>query len=77
MNIEIWSLGKANDSFIEEGIQYYFGKTKPWNNIELVLLQVPKKKPHYRHCPHKANRRRADFKKATSQSLPHFARRAW
>lgn len=43
MNIEIWSLGKANDSFIEEGIQYYFGKTKPWNSIELVLLQVPKK----------------------------------
>jgi 23S rRNA (pseudouridine1915-N3)-methyltransferase len=43
MNIEIWSLGKANDSFIEEGIQYYFGKTRPWNNIELVLLQVPKK----------------------------------
>ena len=43
MNIEIWSLGKANDSFIEEGIQYYFAKTKPWNNIELVILQVPKK----------------------------------
>lgn len=43
MNIEIWSLGKANDSFIEEGIQYYIGKIKPWNNIELVLLQVPKK----------------------------------
>ncbi|MCC6187246.1 MAG: 23S rRNA (pseudouridine(1915)-N(3))-methyltransferase RlmH, partial [Chitinophagaceae bacterium] len=43
MNIEIWSLGKANDSFIEEGIQYYFGKTRPWNNIELVVLQVPKK----------------------------------
>lgn len=43
MNIEIWSLGKANDSFIEEGIQYYFGKTKPWNPVELVILQVPKK----------------------------------
>jgi len=43
MNIEIWSLGKANESFIEAGVQYYFGKTKPWNPIELVLLQVPKK----------------------------------
>lgn len=43
MNIEIWSLGKGNESFIEEGIQYYFGKTKPWNPIELVILQVPKK----------------------------------
>lgn len=43
MNIEIWSLGKGNESFIEEGIQYYFGKTKPWNPIELVILQVPRK----------------------------------
>ena len=43
MNIEIWSLGKPNDSFIEEGIQYYFQKTKPWNPIELVVLQLPKK----------------------------------
>lgn len=43
MNIEIWSLGKPNDKFIEEGIQYYFQKTKPWNPIELVILQLPKK----------------------------------
>jgi 23S rRNA (pseudouridine1915-N3)-methyltransferase len=43
MHIEIWSVGKANESFIEEGLQYYFGKTKPWNSVELVLLQVPKK----------------------------------
>lgn len=43
MNIEIWSLGKPNDKFIEEGIQYYFQKTKPWNPIELVVLQLPKK----------------------------------
>lgn len=43
MHIEIWSVGKANESFIEQGLQYYFGKTKPWNSIELVLLQLPKK----------------------------------
>ncbi|MBL7713757.1 MAG: 23S rRNA (pseudouridine(1915)-N(3))-methyltransferase RlmH [Chitinophagaceae bacterium] len=43
MHIEIWSVGKANESFIEQGLNYYFGKTKPWNSIELVLLQVPKK----------------------------------
>lgn len=43
MNIEIWSLGKDNESFIEEGIQYYLRKTKPYNNVELVLLQTPKK----------------------------------
>jgi 23S rRNA (pseudouridine1915-N3)-methyltransferase len=43
MNVEIWSLGKENDPFIEEGIRYYFKKTKPWNPIELILLQTPKK----------------------------------
>ena len=43
MNIEIWSLGKENDAFIDEGIKYYFQKTKPWNPIELVILQTPKK----------------------------------
>ncbi len=43
MNIEIWSPGKANDDFIEQGIQYYFKKTRPWNPVELVVMQVPKK----------------------------------
>lgn len=43
MHIEIWSLGKENDSFIDEGVKQYFQKTKPWNSIELVTLQVPKK----------------------------------
>ena len=43
MHIEIWSLGKENESFIEEGIRYYFQKTKPYNPVELILLQTPKK----------------------------------
>lgn len=43
MHIEIWSLGKENDSFIEEGMRHYFKKTQPWNTIELVVLQLPKK----------------------------------
>jgi len=43
MNIEIWSLGKENESFIDEGIRYYFQKTKPYNSIELILLQTAKK----------------------------------
>lgn len=43
MNIEIWSLGKANEDFIASGLQYYFQKTKPWNPVELVILQLPKK----------------------------------
>lgn len=43
MNIEIWSVGKANEPFIEQGLQYYFQKTRPYNPIELVVLQLPKK----------------------------------
>ena len=43
MHIEIWSIGKENESFIEEGLRYYFQKTKPYNSIELVILQPSKK----------------------------------
>src|ERR1035441_840021 len=43
MNVEIWSVGKENESFIEEGLRYYFQKTRPYNPVDLVLLQTPKK----------------------------------
>ena len=43
MHIEIWSVGKENESFIEDGLRYYFQKTKPYNSIELIVLQLPKK----------------------------------
>ena len=43
MNIEIWSVGKPSDSFIEEGLQYYFKKTRPYVPVDLVVLQLPKK----------------------------------
>jgi 23S rRNA (pseudouridine1915-N3)-methyltransferase len=43
MHIEIWSVGKENERFIEDGMQYYFQKTKPYNSIELHTLQLPKK----------------------------------
>ena len=43
MHIEIWSIGKENEPFIEEGLRYYFQKTKPWNTVDLVILQTPKK----------------------------------
>lgn len=43
MNVEIWSVGKENEPFIEQGIQYYFQKTRPWNVVELVLMQTSKK----------------------------------
>jgi len=43
MNIEIWSVGKENEPFIEDGLAYYFQKTKPYNPVSLVLLQTAKK----------------------------------
>ena len=43
MNIEIWSVGKDNESYIDEGVQLYLRKTKPWINVELVTLQLPRK----------------------------------
>lgn len=43
MNIEIWTVGKENESFIEDGIRYFFQKIKPYNAIDLVVLQPPKR----------------------------------
>lgn len=43
MNIEIWSIGKENDGYIDDGIKHYFQKIRPYNPIELVVLQLPKK----------------------------------
>ncbi len=43
MQIEIWSVGKENDTFINEGVLHYFKKTKPYINISLELIQLPKK----------------------------------
>ena len=43
MHIEIWSVGKENESFIEEGLKYYFQKTRPYNSVELVILHPNKK----------------------------------
>ncbi len=43
MHVEIWSVGKENESFIEDGLRYYFKKTNPVNTVELVLLKPAKK----------------------------------
>jgi 23S rRNA (pseudouridine1915-N3)-methyltransferase len=43
MNVEIWSVGKENEPFIEDGIRYYFKKTGPMNSVELVLIKPVKK----------------------------------
>lgn len=43
MNIEIWSVGKENETFIEEGVRHYFRKTKPFLPVDLVLLSLSRK----------------------------------
>jgi len=43
MQLEIWSLGKENDAYIETGINNYLLKARQWNSVSLVLLQLPKK----------------------------------
>jgi 23S rRNA (pseudouridine1915-N3)-methyltransferase len=43
MHIEIWSLGKENEPFIEQGVQYYIHKTLPYTSVELVVLKTAKK----------------------------------
>jgi len=43
MNIEIWSLGKENDAFIEDGIQFYMRRLKPLANVQFVLLPPPRR----------------------------------
>lgn len=42
MQIEIWSVGKQNESFIEEGLQYYFKKIKPYAAVSLHILTLKK-----------------------------------
>lgn len=43
MHIEIWSVGKANEPFMEPAIGHYIQKIKPYNSVELVILQPSKK----------------------------------
>lgn len=43
MNIEVWSLGKENDAYIEKGIQFYLNRLKPFCKTSFVLLPPPKR----------------------------------
>ncbi len=43
MNIEIWSIGKENDAYINEGVQQYLQKTKPWISVDLHIIPLPKR----------------------------------
>jgi len=43
MNIEIWSVGKSSDAFIEEGIRFYQKRLAPFCNVAYSLLPPPKR----------------------------------
>src|SRR5947209_5200580 len=43
MNIEIWSIGKGNEAFIDLAINHYLQKAAPYIKLSLEVLQLPKK----------------------------------
>lgn len=43
MKIEIWSIGKDNEDFIEKGIQYYLKKLKPFCTMDYIFINPPKR----------------------------------
>ena len=43
MVIEIWSVGKVNEPFMDPAIVHFLQKVKPYNPVELVILPPPKK----------------------------------
>lgn len=43
MQIEIWSVGKAHEPFVKDGLAYYFRKIQPYIAVSIVLLPPPKK----------------------------------
>lgn len=43
MEIEIWSLGRENEAYIDIGVKNYFKKTAPWIKVKLEILTLPKK----------------------------------
>ncbi len=43
MNIEIWSIGKSNETFIEEGIQFYIKRLNPFCKLSYVYINPPKR----------------------------------
>ena len=43
MTIEIWSIGKESTAFIEEGIDFYIKRLKPFLPVQMVTLAPPKR----------------------------------
>ena len=45
MQIEIWTIGRENEDFIDAGIRYYLQKLKPWATATVVIIPPDKKAP--------------------------------
>ncbi|MBS1589670.1 MAG: 23S rRNA (pseudouridine(1915)-N(3))-methyltransferase RlmH [Bacteroidetes bacterium] len=43
MQIEIWSIGKENETYISQGIEQYFKKIRPYISVSLHIIQAGKK----------------------------------
>jgi 23S rRNA (pseudouridine1915-N3)-methyltransferase len=43
MNIEIWSIGKESEGYIDAGVQLYLKKTQPYAAISIAIINIPKK----------------------------------
>ncbi|MBS1615052.1 MAG: 23S rRNA (pseudouridine(1915)-N(3))-methyltransferase RlmH [Bacteroidetes bacterium] len=43
MQIEIWSVGKANEAHLAPAIAHYLRKIQPWCKTELQVLSAPQK----------------------------------
>jgi len=42
MNIEIWSIGRGGEAFVEAGVEHYLKKLRPYINAQLIVLPPPK-----------------------------------
>ncbi len=43
MQVEIWSLGRESDAYIDEGVKLYLQKLRPYCWVELITIKPPKK----------------------------------
>lgn len=43
MNLEIWSIGKENESYIEEGIRIYSRRLKSMASVQMQIIRPAKK----------------------------------
>lgn len=43
MTIEIWSVGKESTAFVEEGVEFYLKRLKPFLPVQMIALAPPRR----------------------------------